>query len=271
MLPLEDIAAWILDRFLGSVKEVTSVADLTSQHVSTNSPYKFLLRKLLGPGFFKPMSFKLLPGHFQLVLFMLFAAIGYLWLFDSGFSQMGWSSSTFHVGVYALLITFLMGGFLAFLSFIVGRIRFHFTSVSAILVALALMLYAVVQFGGKFGFDTNCYFAIAAPNGPLADREEAKHLGSQNSNDGSFLRVAKLKRELNNASTQQQLQSLSARKTLKEVYSSWNFPRGSDGKRTMVVVTASGGGIQASSWTAKVLSSLDTEFPGFSESVGLVS
>lgn len=61
----------------------------------------------------------------------------------------------------------------------------------------------------------------------------------------------------------------------------WNFPKYSpianpsptqaQPKSTLVVVTAAGGGIQASAWTARVLTGLDEMFGGFSESIGLVS
>jgi hypothetical protein len=52
----------------------------------------------------------------------------------------------------------------------------------------------------------------------------------------------------------------------------WSIPPGKDGKRTLVVVTASGGGIQASAWTARVLTGLHERYgPGFTNSVKLVS
>ena len=44
-----------------------------------------------------------------------------------------------------------------------------------------------------------------------------------------------------------------------------------DGTRTAIVVTASGGGIQAAAWAAEVLTRLDEAFPGFRESLCLVS
>ncbi|MDB5392380.1 MAG: hypothetical protein JWM11_8026 [Planctomycetaceae bacterium] len=50
----------------------------------------------------------------------------------------------------------------------------------------------------------------------------------------------------------------------------WNLPR-YHRKRTLVVITAAGGGIQAAAWTARVLTGLDQRFQGFSESVGIVS
>jgi hypothetical protein len=44
------------------------------------------------------------------------------------------------------------------------------------------------------------------------------------------------------------------------------------GKRTLVVVTAAGGGIQAAAWTAEVLARLDERYgPRFTRSIGLVS
>jgi hypothetical protein len=56
-----------------------------------------------------------------------------------------------------------------------------------------------------------------------------------------------------------------------ELFQSWNFPQGPDGKRTLVIVTASGGGIQASAWTAKVLTELGMRYRGFHDSIGLIS
>jgi hypothetical protein len=56
-----------------------------------------------------------------------------------------------------------------------------------------------------------------------------------------------------------------------DLYKNWNFPTGKQGKRTLVVVTASGGGIQASAWTAKVLTELSTRYQGFHDSIGLIS
>lgn len=60
--------------------------------------------------------------------------------------------------------------------------------------------------------------------------------------------------------------------TLAEVYEGWQFPAGRDGQRTLVVVNASGGGIQASAWTAQVLTGLHERYgDAFSRSIGLVS
>ncbi|MBI2481871.1 MAG: hypothetical protein HYV60_25460 [Planctomycetia bacterium] len=59
---------------------------------------------------------------------------------------------------------------------------------------------------------------------------------------------------------------------LTEVFDDWKFPLGPDGKRTLVVVDTSGGGIQASAWTAQVLVGLHGVYgDGFSKSIGLIS
>jgi hypothetical protein len=52
------------------------------------------------------------------------------------------------------------------------------------------------------------------------------------------------------------------------------FPlgNGKDSDRILTIVCASGGGIEASAWTARVLTSLDEEFyPSFANSIGLIS
>lgn len=59
---------------------------------------------------------------------------------------------------------------------------------------------------------------------------------------------------------------------LERVYDNWELPRGVGGQRTLVVVDASGGGIQASAWTAQVLTGLHEIYgDAFSRSVGLIS
>ncbi|MEX0819019.1 MAG: hypothetical protein WD070_05490 [Pirellulaceae bacterium] len=59
---------------------------------------------------------------------------------------------------------------------------------------------------------------------------------------------------------------------LAEVFDEWKFPAGPDGIRTLVVVDASGGGIQAAAWTAQVLTGLHECYGNdFSRSIGLIS
>jgi len=60
--------------------------------------------------------------------------------------------------------------------------------------------------------------------------------------------------------------------SMNEVLDAWKLPPGKDDKRTLVVVDASGGGIQASAWSAQVLTGLHECYgQSFSRSVGLIS
>jgi uncharacterized protein YhhL (DUF1145 family) len=56
-----------------------------------------------------------------------------------------------------------------------------------------------------------------------------------------------------------------------DVFKKWKFPLGRKRDRTMVVVTCSGGGIQASAWAAKVMTELSKNYVGFHDSIGLMS
>lgn len=58
---------------------------------------------------------------------------------------------------------------------------------------------------------------------------------------------------------------------LAECFATRTFPENPDGKRTMVVATAAGGGIQAAAWTAEVLTGLASTVPRFRASLGLLS
>jgi Patatin-like phospholipase len=269
LLPFEDVAARVLDRWIGPVTNERAQAGFV-----VPSSWGGMLRRFLGPGFFSPATARLLPGHLQLVFFMGFAFFGYYLLFDSAYGKKGWSSAWFPVGVYAMLLLFLMGGVAALLSFILGRLRFHLASVSLMLCGGVLLLLLFVRYGGFIGWDMNRYVAIVEPKGKGSVDVKRTQFSNITDEDGSFVRIAKSKFELvgNDPSSKAD----SGRKTLKDIYGTdkedkWHIPRGPDGKRTMIVVTASGGGIQAATWTAKVLANMDAECSAFSESIGLVS
>ena len=75
--------------------------------------------------------------------------------------------------------------------------------------------------------------------------------------------------EMNPAKSDRQAAAAQPVATLKleNVFDEWRFP-----KRTLVMVSAAGGGIQASAWTAQVLTGLDEIYgPDFTRSIGVVS
>ncbi len=56
------------------------------------------------------------------------------------------------------------------------------------------------------------------------------------------------------------------------VLDKWRLPLDRDGKRTLIVVDASGGGIQASAWTAQVLTGLHEQYgDSLTRSIGMIS
>lgn len=58
---------------------------------------------------------------------------------------------------------------------------------------------------------------------------------------------------------------------LADCFATREFPEAPDGRRTMIVATAAGGGIQAAAWAAEVLTGLATTVPRFRDSLGLLS
>ena len=274
LLPMEDIAAVILEKLIGKVRP-ESVQETPSTQLPVNPHIlKKLLRWLLGPGFIHPVTFAWLPGHLQMVSFMAFAFSAYSVLWCKGFDQLDWMPSTFHVGVYALLLLFLVGGLVGVVTFVFGRIRLQTGSLLFASVIMGVVVFVTHQYGWTLGFDTNCYFTIVDSS---SAKSSSLELGPLREDDGAFIQITKRYKQGNNnngtalTGSSADRPKQGERKRLKEIYSNWNFPKGPDGKRTMIVVTASGGGIQASAWTAKVLTGLDEEFPLLSESIGLVS
>ena len=270
LLPFEDAAAWLLDRLFGAVTS-ESVHDQPEENPTkrvVRSKLHQWIRMLLGPGFLSNTTLRVLPGHMQLAVIMGFAAMGYYSLFDSSYRESGWASSTFHVGLYALLLILLGGGLLALACFIVGRASLHAASLLPALAVAALLFWMLINFGSYLLVDENRYFAIASPT--HADNTARAPKASDFSDcDGTFSVLAKQKRNIDSVETQPK--QATKRLPLIDIYRNWHFPKGRDDKRTMVVISASGGGIQSSAWTAKVLANLDVFFPTFSESVGLVS
>ncbi len=239
MLPFEDLAAWFLEKLFGK------------PHSGVRRPFFWLW---VSPGFTEPNSRKILPGHVQVLIMFLFASIFYGYLFVSSYGGNKWPEQWYPVGIYAMLILFLVGSGLGWFFFLMGR---HRVSIWIIAGLGLLLIYSV---GQRVGFDTNRYFVLSPHRSdsmlPTKTKDEVLP---------TFLHCLE---------DQDSDQAYARRRKLFEIYSQepkWVFPTGPDGKATMIVVTASGGGIQSSAWTAQVLVGLDQKLPQFSESIGLVS
>ncbi len=239
MLPFENLAAWLLDKLFGKPDP------------GVRRPISWFW---VSPGFTEPNSRRILPGHLQVLIMFSLAFVFYGYLFVSSYGGNKWPEQWYPVAIYAMLILFLVGSGMGWFVFLMGR---HRVSIWVIAFLGLLLIYSV---GQRVGFDTNRYFVLSPHRSdsmlPTKAADEVLP---------SFLRCL----EDQNAD-----QAYARRRKLFEIYSQepkWVFPKGPDGKATMIVVTASGGGIQASAWTAQVLVGLDEKLPQFSESVGLVS
>ena len=262
LFPLEDLAIQLLDKFLGPV----STLEPMTQKAKWTRHLPFV------PGITEDKPRRILPGHFQLSAMMALAALVYYCLFDSSYRRSGWSSSNFPVGFYALLLIFLIGGTVAFICFVIGRCRINLGALVPIAIFGVFALSLVANYGHWVFIDTNRYFELS-PIGHKPD--EIARKSGDNNYQSTFMRVFRGSTSAVSQNTAVDSSAvngdLTSRKTLREVYKNWRFPPGPDGKATMVVIAASGGGIQASAWTAKVLANMDQQCPAFSESIGLVS
>ena len=241
LLPFEDLAAWILDTLFGKPQP------------GVRRPISWLW---VSPGFTEPNSRKILPGHLQVLIMFALASIFYCYLFVSSYGGNKWPEQWYPVGIYAMLILFLLGSGLGWFVFLLGR---HRVSIWIVALIGLLLIYTV---GQRVGFDTNRYFVLSP------HRSDNLMVPTKGKNEvlPTFLHCLE---DQDNTDP-----DYAGRRKLFEIYSrepKWVFPKGPDGKATMIVVTASGGGIQASAWTAQVLVGLDQKLPQFSESIGLVS
>lgn len=245
LLPLEDVAAICLEKAFGKVQiNANQVAWLKWFHPS--------------PGF-TGQDRHILPGHLQLGFMISLGLMAYVWLyyqFDHADGIRRLEIDFFPVVVYALLLTYLIGGVFASVTFFLGRYRVP------LWLFLGLLAVSIYMIGGQLGYDSNRYFPLLAERKPTTALSNPIDESTQ-LQKSTFEMAIESGRGVDGKPAD--------RLTLREVYANWHFPKDSKGKRTMVVVTASGGGIQASAWTAKVLSNMDRHFPTFSESIGLVS
>ncbi len=276
LFPLEDLAAKILDIVCG---EVGSIMEPPNQSEWMWLPYI--------AGFNDPKTKRILPGHLQLIVMMILALTVYYLLFDSSYRLQGWQSSTFPVGFYGLLLIFLFGGTTAFACFVVGRWRIRTSTLLPLGFLVTIFAGLVLKWGHYLSVDGNRYFELAVePNtsGKIEVPSRLKKTSVQvekytdakteQGDTPTFIRIAGSSKIESNVTTNpvsDEDKSLVERKTLRNIYDNWRFPPGPGGKSTMVVVTASGGGIQASAWTAKVLANMDEQCPAFTESIGLIS
>ena len=200
-----------------------------------------------GPGYTDRSTGLLLAGQAQNIILIVFSACVYLanyvygvWV-DTGWTRLDWPNA-----FYAVLLLFLIGFFMTGLAYWLDRF------------GLPPSVFAGLYVLGCFSVGaSDHYFEVDVKPRRLTDYSNV--VGVDDSNSYVAAAHGQVLQECS-------LEQLYWADTLEE----WPFPE-IDGKKTLVVVTASGGGIQAAAWTTKVLTELDKELPGFGRSIGLIS
>lgn len=195
-----------------------------------------------------PASKRLLPGHPQLLVAMMVSVTVYLAWHYWTMTDDAWVQPDWPVGFYLLLLTYCSSAVFCFLAFILDR--YHLPATIALAIYVALFA------------DAHRYYELAPPSSQgmtasrAADGEARDHV-----------LLAALSERPSGSQPRPYLEDLYGLDPQRHFV----FPKWADGKRTMVVVTASGGGIQAAAWTSQVLTGLDERSPRISESIGLIS
>lgn len=205
----------------------------------------------LGPGYtrtqYDPYSGRTMqrlgPGHFQSVVCMLatFAAYVLLGRLASSLQiEQPWYPPAICLAMLTLL---LLGWALTALAFFLDRFR-----VPVMFTALGVSWFSY------WGFGLDHYYEVRFA-------EASSTLASPAFKSGEP------------AATTPAIAAAPRPPRLEEIiHPGWRIPRGADRQRTLIVVTASGGGIQASAWTAQVLCGLHERYPRhFAQSLGLIS
>ena len=240
LMPLENVAGRLIDAFVKRPLE----AQPSGRQWLWNSP-----------GFTMANSRTILPGHMQLAFLFAVAICIYCGLFWQSYRTDGWPPQYLPVGVYVLLLMASVGGLASWLAFLLGRYR--------IPLWLPILAYGFLaaMLGPVLPIDTHRYFGLLQSATPPAVQTAIDKLSDDT--DNAFINALK--------NRPAKISEYDERRTLYNIYDEWRFPRGPDGKRTMIVVTASGGGIQAAAWTARVLFGLEGLIKDFRRSIGLIS
>ena len=211
---------------------------------------------LRGPGYTDPATGVLLPGYPQMAFVAVVSLAWYLTRYAIDLRDTRWALG-YPTGFYPLVAVFVIGWLLAGLGFWLDRYRVP------TLLFVAAWLFCVYGASDDHNFDLN-HRGAGHPGYFLPESlpEPDEDFGS-----GKNVYLAALAQR--NPQQKDGLPQLYIADVLES--GAWRFPKGQDGSRTLVVVAASGGGIQSAAWTTKVLTQLDRELPGFSQSVFLVS
>ncbi len=210
----------------------------------------------VGSGFTDPQTKRLLPGHQQMFVTALISIAVYLVVWTVSWFDSTWTMYRFPAGFYILVLTYSVGTIVGGLAYILDR--FHVP----LLVMAAIYLLAIAPIGDHDRYFELIYEPAEHAKVEIRDSSEAGARGD-NATNNAFLAAYHARPDSS--------AGYADRPYLMDILDKYELPSGMGGKRTLVVVTASGGGIQASAWTARVLTGLGERLPWFDQSIGLLS
>lgn len=232
-----------------------------------------------GPGYTDEHG-RLRPGHAQMFLVAMTSILVFVCWYARSLNS-DWQSYTWPACFYVVLLVFTVGMQMAHIAFWIDRF-----GVPPSVIAIAWM--ALVYRTGHADHFVDVYKLDEKPQDrPLNQIENEKAFDkrrkAQSAHPTAAMQAASAPIAVDSDADQSMLARVLKRTSADDphetaepiqfakVFEKWKFPQGPDGKRTLVVVTASGGGIQAAAWAAQALVGLDELYEGFSESVGLIS
>jgi hypothetical protein len=200
-------------------------------------------------------AYVLAPGHERQSFMLLLSASVYIGIFLHP-SLNKPELAPFPVLFYAILVLLILGLVLGGISFLLDFYR---------LPTLLLVLFAWAIIGSQYQAD---HFYELRP----IDTPAATPLGPPGSEIPAVVEVETLPSPQIRDIVQVWRKAQSENELVGQSMSTAMLPPTKDGQRTLLIVCAAGGGIQAAAWTAKVLGGLHEKFGSpFTRSIGLIS
>jgi hypothetical protein len=202
----------------------------------------------------------LFPGQAQLLLIAIVGFLAYVAKFVFDLYDTTWSSLEWPIAVYALILVYIVLWILAGLAYFLD-----YYAVPPLLLGLVFMaiIYWAARYDNLVDLTSPQASADKAWFVPAEDPNDPPSVDSDNLFVAAYARSQDRRKKADFVEPEQLY--------LADVLKGWKFPKGVDEKRTLVVVTSSGGGIQAAAWTAEVLTKLDEHYHGFSQSIAVIS
>ncbi|MEZ6138785.1 MAG: hypothetical protein R3C53_28195 [Pirellulaceae bacterium] len=205
-----------------------------------------------------------LPGHPQMLLLGAVSTVVYIAWYAFSSVDKTWQATTWPVLFYVLILFYLIAWIMPGLAFL-----FDWYGIPPSLLVFA----AIFLIGKIFRVDHRFHLLRAAQTSAMQERLQATNPSGTETHPNAFIQAIERRpvSSRQGEKVEQQEQDTSVDPCYWSQYLEKHFANHPVDQRTLVVVTASGGGIQAAVWATKVLHELDKAIPQFANSIGLFS